>query len=453
MGQVTPAPVDVCATAEDDDCSGSNMPCTNDPLWAHTAASEIIPPVVAVDPMGNVVLVGGFGGVVDWGFGPISAPNGNAIGIVRFNTSGTQLWSKVYGGMQSRGFSAAIDSAGNILAGGRLDGVFDFGGGPLGVAGQTSCVVIKLSPAGGHLWSRSSPCAGSYAGNPGVGLIATDAANNVFLAGQELETINFGSGPLPHSQGGTDIWVVKLDANGNQLWGKDFGLDFSSPMGTLSSIATTPGGNVIVAGLNPNLDFGGGKVTGRMFILELLANGSYGWSKGITAADGTEGPRIAVDSAGNILVGGDFKGSIDLGFGSQSAQNGIFMSKRDGAGAPLWGKVYPGNSAIFRVAAGPTGIFFAGLFEGSIDFGSGPLMTLSPSDSDGFLTRLDSAGKVVSTKVIGGAGSQVFLSFGLTASNNVVATGEYVGTIDFGGGAGPITNSVNSETFLAKFVP
>ena len=60
---------------------------------------------------------------------------------------------------------------------------------------------------------------------------------------------------------------------------------------------------------------------------------------------------------------------------------------------------------------------------------------------------------MVSTKVIGGIGTQQFLSFGITASNNVVATGEYVGTVDFGGGAGPITNSVNPETFIAKFVP
>lgn len=454
-GQVTPAPVELCATAVDDDCNGSNMPCTNDPLWAHSAGNVIAPHAVAVDQMGNTVFVGGFGGDIDWGFGKISAPNGPSVLVTRFDTSGTQLWSKVWGGAQSRGFSVAIDGASNILVGGRIHDVVDFGGGPLGVAGVYSCFIVKLSSAGVHLWSRASICGGGspLGGNPGVQTIATDATNNVFIGGTEVGIVDFGFGPLPHAQNSADIWIIKLDASGNPLWSKDFGADFDSNC-AISSMVTTPGGDLVAVGVNsPNVDFGGGKLTGRVYVLELKANGTYGWAKTITMQNSTQPQRLAVDSAGNVLVAGDFTGSVDLGFGSQIAQYGGYLSKRDGTGKPLWGKVYPGSNIIWKVAAAPTGIFFAGTFGGSIDFGAGPLMTPGPNDSDAFLTRLDSAGTVVSTKIISGMGTQGFLDFALTPANNIVATGEYVGTIDFGGGAGPITSVVAPDNFIAKFVP
>jgi len=67
-----------------------------------------------------------------------------------------------------------------------------------------------------------------------------------------------GGGPLT-SAGGTDIFVVKFDPNGNHLWSQRFG-DSDSQYGT--GVAADATGNVILTGsFYGTVDFGGGPLT------------------------------------------------------------------------------------------------------------------------------------------------------------------------------------------------
>jgi hypothetical protein len=52
--------------------------------------------------------------------------------------------------------------------------------------------------------------------------VAVDGAGNVLLTGDFDGTVDFGGGPLT-SAGSDDIFVAKLDAQGNHLWSKRFG--------------------------------------------------------------------------------------------------------------------------------------------------------------------------------------------------------------------------------------
>src|SRR5262249_47559744 len=70
---------------------------------------------------------------------------------------GVAFWSKRFGNNTRSAPpqpSTAVDGAGNVLLTGFFDGSVDFGGGPLTSAGWSDIFVVKLDPAGNHLWSK-----------------------------------------------------------------------------------------------------------------------------------------------------------------------------------------------------------------------------------------------------------------------------------------------------------
>jgi hypothetical protein len=446
IGQVLPNAVDLCSTPADDDCSGSNMPCINDMLWTRSAATSYAG-FIAVDGIGRTVMASVVPGSVDWGSGPITASGSGAL-VLSFDTAGKPTWNKVWGDNQSYATAIAVDASNNVLVGGRVWDVVDFGGGPLGAPGEMRCFVVKLSPTGTHLWSRvTTGCA-----SEGIRGIAVDSSGNALVTGRAGGPVDFGGGPLPHSMGGVDMYVIKLDPNGNQLWGKDFGKDFAQSLFE-AKVSANAAGEVFLAGDNALYDFGGGPVNGKFFVVKLKADGTFVWSKGIKVQDGNT-ILVEADTAGGAVASVYFLSNADAGLGSFSAQYGSYVARFDSGGNPIWGKGLAGGNTISDLLVDSAGtIYLGGGFSGTIDFGAGPYSSLGPNDEDAFLARLDSSGSPIGAKVVAGAGTPSVFSFGLAPSGNVIASGQYGGTVDFGNGAGPVTAVNTTDSFLAKFVP
>ncbi|MBK9338783.1 MAG: hypothetical protein IPM98_20525 [Lewinellaceae bacterium] len=125
--------------------------------------------------------------------------NGDAM-LVKFAADGTVEWSKGYGGGNFDMFFQVMQcSDGNFLAVGETNsmgaGVLDF-------------YVVKVDPAGNVLWERT--CGGS----------SNDSARGVCEVSDGYVitgiTQSFGAG-------GIDIYVEKLDVNGNSIWNKAWG--------------------------------------------------------------------------------------------------------------------------------------------------------------------------------------------------------------------------------------
>jgi hypothetical protein len=312
IGQVLPNALDLCSTPADDDCSGSNMPCVNDPLWTRSAMTSYAG-FIAVDGTGRTVMASVVPGTVDWGSGPITS-NGSGALVLSFDAAGKPAWNKVWGDNQSYATAIAVDASNNVFVGGRVWDVVDFGGGPLGAPGEMRCFVVKLSPTGTHLWSHvTTGCAPE-----GIRAIAVDGAGNALVTGRAGGPVDFGGGPLPHSQGGWDIYVVKLDPSGNQIWGKDYGHDFAQSLYE-AKVSVNAAGEVFLAGDSALFDFGGGPLNDKFFVLKLKADGTYVWSKGIKVQDGST-ILVAADTAGGAVATLSFLGNVDAGLGSFSAQ-------------------------------------------------------------------------------------------------------------------------------------
>jgi hypothetical protein len=399
---------------------------------------------VAGDASGNVIVAGTFAGAVDFGGGALTSAGHDDIFVAKFRSNGDHLWSKRFGdGFDQRCNSVAVDALGNVILAGYCPGAVDFGGGALTSAGQDDIFVAKFASDGAHLWSkRFGDGTNQYAA-----LVAVDASGNVILAGYFPGTVDFGGGALACAGNG-DIFVAKFASDGAHLWSKRFGDGFDQ---RCYSVAVDASGNVIVTGtFAGTVDFGGGALTcagnGDIFVAKFASDGAHLWSRRF--GDGNAA-AAAVDASGNVIVAGYFKGAVDFGGGALTSAGGydIFVAKFASDGAHLWSKrfgdgSYQGADAVAVDASG--NVIVTGRGGDTIDFGGGAL-----AGNYIFVAKFGPNGAHLWSKGLGDW-TYAYAVVTVDASGNVIVTGAFAGTVDFGGGALTSTSAAN-EIFVAKF--
>lgn len=168
---------------------------------------------MGIDAGNNIFLTGWFGTSIQIGTTATSI-GGLDIFLAKLDPNGVPLWLDTFGSpLGESPSSVAIDTAGDPIITGVLQGTIDFGGGPLSGAEQET-FLFKLNAAGNHLWSRRFAGAG-YA-------VTTDANANVYFAGAAAGTVDFGNGPLT-ATGTLDATFAKFSPQGDSLWSRIFG--------------------------------------------------------------------------------------------------------------------------------------------------------------------------------------------------------------------------------------
>jgi hypothetical protein len=255
-------------------------------------------PVIAVDASGNLYGTGLFSGTMDFDPGPgvyNLTPAGN-VGtfLVKLSTSGAFVWAQQYSAAWPAGIGKGIDvdAQGNIYT----------------AAGAR---VSKLSNNGTIIWSRD------LFGEE----VKADASGNVYLAGLLSGTMDLDPGPGTYtltSNGNMDVQVVKLDANGNFLWGKGFGgadrdrcLDIA--LDNTSSVYLT-GDFMNTVDFDPGPDTCNSTAFGMdAYIVRLDANGNFGGAAFFVGSTGEDfGTGIDCSANGGVYSTGYFTGTIDF---------------------------------------------------------------------------------------------------------------------------------------------
>ena len=299
-----------------------------------------------------------------------------------------------------------------------------------------------------------------FGSGSGVGhSVATDASDNIFVAGYFTETVNFGGVSLT-SAGGQDIFVAKYQPNGALIWAVRFG---GTGDDTAQSIAVDRSGNVVVTG-----SFNGAATIGNntynsyggtdAFLLKLSgASGVALWAKqfGYTGSD--SGYGVAVDpNNGNVVVTGEFTGMANFGGGWITTTGGgpdAFLAAYDSAGSYLWAKNFSdgGNDYGQAVAVDPSGdVLLAGNTSAAIDLGGGLLPFNGGTNYNSYVGKFTSSGSFVWGKCFGNVNGAWVQGIAVDGSGNVALSGYYgYGTIDFGSGC---TTSclVTSAPYIVK---
>jgi len=389
----------------------------------------------AVDASGNVVIVGTFAGSMNLGGATLTAAGDHDIFIARFNAAGAHLWSQSFGGAGLDGAHAVtVDAAGNITMTGYYRAPVSIGGVSLGGSQGLDIFVARFDAAGAHQWSRGFASLGA---DEGQGIVSDDAGN-VIVTGSYGGAINFGGGSLPLF-GGLDAFLVKLDANGVHQWSKGFGAG-NSDIGY--AVAADASGNILLTGqFMSAVNFGGGALTSAgasdVFVAKFGSDGTHQWSarRGGTAVD--KGQGVGSDASGRVVITG--------------IHNGTFLASYDTDGVPLWNQTFTSTDMVqgLDLDVSDDGmVALTGNLRGTANFGGGALK--SAGDDDIFVAVCEANGTHRWSQRFGSTGDDWGYGCAFDASGNLVTTGIFSATVDFGGG--PLVSAGMVDGFVVKFV-
>ncbi len=340
------------------------------------------------------------------------------------------FWSQRFGSTGTDGGQrVAVDANGDVFVVGYFSGTVDLGGGGLVSAGGNDIFVAKYNAAGVHLWSKRFGSTGDDVAHG----VAVDGFGNVFVTGHFNGTVDFGGGGLV-SASGSDIFLVRFSSNGVHQWSKRFG-GVSSDLG--KSLAIDASGNVLLTGyVATSADFGGGTLTSAGSFDVVLAkfdtNGVHQWSHLFGGVGVDEGEGVAVDSGGNVLLIGYFTLPVDFGGGPLTwvGSNDIFLAKYDTNGSHLWSQSFgnTGDDIGVGVAVDPSdNVLVTGLFSDTVDFGGGGLV--SAGGRDVFIAKYDAGGAHMWSDRMGGTLPDISFSAAVDDSGNVLVAGQVDGLI------------------------
>jgi hypothetical protein len=318
-------------------------------------------------------------------------------------------WGKNFGGIGDESVRAiAVDDDGNTYLTGYFTDNADFdpndGTAELVSNGFYDAFIQKIDSDGNLVWVKSI---GGEFFEYGTG-IEVDSDGAVLVTGVYNETVDFdpGEGVVERtSNGGEDIFALKLDSNGDFLW--------------------------------------------------VFTAGSEGYEEPVS---------INSDANGNVYVGGYFSQPIDFQIGlstitiqAQGGQDG-FGFKLDAFGQPIWALSFGGPDIDLCLgmdvnAAGD--VFYTGFYSETADFdpGDGEQTLSSIGGSNGYLLKLNALGEFIHVTDFGGTNNEIPWDVALDQNDNAFVAGGFRGSFV----AGDIVIEANElgddEAFVIKVNP
>lgn len=282
----------------------------------------------------------------------------NSIYLIRTNSNGDTLWTRVFGGEDhdSGTFIQATSDMGYIISG----STNSFG------AGGTDVYLIKINATGDTLWTKTYGGTGTDYGH----CVRQTTDLGYIIAGH---TNSFGSGF-------NDIYLIKTNASGDTLWTKVFGgINYD----WCKNVQQTSDEGYIIVG--DTKSFGAGD--SDVYLIKTDASGDTLWTKTYGGANYDRGYSIVQTSEGYIIAG------VTESFGA--GERDVYIIKTNSTGDTLWTKTLGGigyDIAYFIQKTYDDDYILVGDTE-----------SYGAVDGDVFLIKIDSGGDVYWTRTIGGS--------------------------------------------------
>lgn len=384
-----------------------------DLIWAKSFGGnqDDITHNLTVDLDGNIFVCGNFYGTCDFDPGPavylVSSLGDADAFVLKLDPNGNFLWVATFGSPQiDRAYAIDTDSLGNSYIGGYFQNTVDFdpGGGfsLVTATGGDDAYVVKLDAGGSLYWAKTF----TGIGNEKTFAVHVDQNMDVLVGGGFETVVDFDPGPGVQnlaSNGLADIFLAKLNSNGDYLWAlKEGGLAID----LIRHILTDSLDQIYVSGyFSDVVDFdpSGSQairtaIQEDAFIQKLNTNGEFIWVQAF-GGDSTDRVRsFEFDSLGNLFVIGEFLNTVDFDPGAginlitSAGKEDIFISKFDVDGNYYWTETF-GDADEQRYAwvltGNPGELYTSGYLFGSTDFdpGAGVEQENSLGLSDAFVVK------------------------------------------------------------------
>ncbi len=433
----------------------------------------------------------------------------------------TTEWIRTWGGTQNDRINfTKTDSNGFVYVLGSTashNADFDPGPGQVIVSGDYfgDVFVSKFDNDGSLVWCKVIE--GTYLTLPNN--LDVDDYGNVYIAGRYngvidldpgvAEVLHNGPSYSPTNWSVSDMFVVKLDANGEYVWGETIHGDTEY----VSDMEVGVNGSVYMTGSFRFADFDPGPNVyelegewGDLYVLKLSNQGEFVWVKSLEQPSSDSGNGLQLDSidniylcgrswgsyvakwdsSGNVLweeqigteaidillgedgkpcVLGTYSGLMDLDPGPDSlflpppvSGTATYLSKLNTDGDLIWarslGTVWYGDMSMVMDSVGNH--YIAGSIGGDGDLDPGPNVHLvSTSGHDIALLKLDSIGNYVWAKQYGGYSTDEPGELVIDNDGSLFLTGFYFQNADFDPGIGVNTlpDYGDLDVFLMKMNP
>lgn len=381
------------------------------------------------------------------------------------------------------------------------------------INGVDQIFLVKYSPSGNVVWAKSiggnNPNTGASSYTEGGYQVHYDASSNsILITGSFSGTCFFGPTSL---FGIEDMFLAKLDLNGNYLWVKGIYCNniFSISNNCLSS---DPTGNIYMSGISPDsISFDSTKLpagnyltkydsngnvlwakkkfvdayfrkinffNGDLFALGIITNdtslidtvtyisnlsstsfftrfdtsGNVKWIKFPTSSAGAFGSDMDMDAMGAFYINGSFKTDINLGGNIVTNANlyDMFIVKYDANGNVIWLRQANASNSVLGyrgVTTGDGSTYVEGLFDGSASFGSYNLT--STGSNDIYIARYNSNGDCLGVRQIAIGNGTMGASW-IAADNlgNCFIAGSFYSPLTIG--STTLSSAGFSDVFIAK---
>ena len=263
--------------------------------------------------------------------------------------------------------------------------------------------IVQIRPDGTKVWDKTF---GGKGNDEAYNAVVTDNGNAYIIVGHSDSPA--GGDKTEASRGDLDLWILKIDKNGNKLWDKTFGGSGSDDYPTAFT-ATKDGNFVVGCGSTSGIS---GEKTGSLrgikdvWVLKFDKNGNKIWDK----TYGGDLHNTIFDlqelNDASIMLACNSDSPIS---GDKTAENfggyDYWVIKIRPDGSKIWDKTYGGAANDFIVALDQNKTNYVLLAGQSISRPSGNKHSDLQGVYDFWIVYIDEQGNEVWDKNIGGSGN------------------------------------------------
>jgi hypothetical protein len=348
-----------------------------------------------------------------------------------------------------------VNSQNEIIVAGNYFGVIDFDLSDSGVDTLRShqptyqdFFVAKYDSSGNYMWAFNI---GDVSNRVQIQTVALQPDDDILIATNTIGPVDVDPGNAVHNSLGGNANLVCYDSNGNYKWNNNIAVTYSyaenyksvdCDAASNSYLLSVGYYELTVNKFDPNgvrvwdktigLFSAGARVTPQSVLVDKTNGNFYVAGTFDGTVDFDPGPNSVTQTSNNI-----------------SYEDG-FIAKYDSSMNLLWVNAYMGNIEFGKCSMDfyGTDILLGGDYNGSIDFGNG--FTFTSAAMTPFLLKINTSGATNDALQLNGSGN--FNTLHVASNMSLVTTGFVFSTMDMDPGAGTLTLTVpNASSFTAVY--
>lgn len=401
----------------------------------------------------DIIVVGNFEGTGVFSGESLTALGEEDFFITKYDSAGTHLWSRSYGGFEKDEINdVEIGPNNTIYVCGSTEGAMILDTLVLENIDGKNGFLAQLDATGNIVWAINIESNDEISTNA---VVLKESDSTAYISGHFKDSAHIGSYSTS-SFANESFFVAAVDYLGNVVWvstgaSQDEVEPASIAIGADDAICVLGNfeGNMLVgANVLPNSS------DSDVFLLSLDPAGDFLWSKSIGGTNDVEGSGIVCDDLGNLFIIGNFEDEVHFNTDTLTSMDDKdgFFAKYSGNGVELWAKAFSGTSDVQ-----PKDIFMdndkmlliTGAIDGTSYFDS--VVVNNSSGTDLFIARYDTIGTALWGKGIGGTGSVEGNAIITDTDNNPIVTGSFEATAYFDEIS--ISGFSDHDFFIGKIYP